>query len=182
MEVVYPGERGAFAEDAAQAIVGAGGRCTPVESVARAFAIAAEGGLAVVPLRSSLAGPVPLVEELLARAPVRVVAEHTLRVHLAVLGVKGASLAGLATVASHPIALAQCSQFFAAHANLKKAQTTSTAAAVRDIVASADPSFAALGSTRAAELWGATVLLEGVEDPPGSFTRFVVLGPLRARW
>jgi prephenate dehydratase len=51
---------------------------------------------------------------------------------------------------------------------------TSTAEAVRVVVAETAP-WAALGTARAAELYGATVLADGVEDEPGNATRFVWL-------
>ena len=50
----------------------------------------------------------------------------------------------------------------------------STAEAVRIVAAEPAP-WAALGTRRAAELYGATVLAEGTEDEPGNATRFVWL-------
>ena len=182
MEVVYPGMPGAFAEEAAEAIVGANGRCSPVESVALAVAIAESGGHAVVPVESSLAGRVPGVARLLTQHAVRVLGDHTLRVRLSLVAVPGSSFAELRVIASHPVALAQCTRFFATHPTLSTVPCASTSQAVRQIVEKGDPSFFAIGSARAARLYGAAVLREGLEDPPGSFTRFVLLGPAtRAR-
>jgi prephenate dehydratase len=52
--------------------------------------------------------------------------------------------------------------------------TASTAEAAQIVVGQGAP-WAALGTLRAAELYGATVLAEAVEDEPGNATRFVWL-------
>jgi prephenate dehydratase len=52
--------------------------------------------------------------------------------------------------------------------------TASTAEAAQIVVGQAAP-WAALGTLRAAELYGATVLAEAIEDEPGNATRFVWL-------
>jgi prephenate dehydratase len=52
-----------------------------------------------------------------------------------------------------------------------------TAGAVRDLMKSGKDAEGAIASTLAAELYGAEVLLEGVEDDPQNFTRFLVLAP-----
>ena len=76
---------------------------------------------------------------------------------------------------SHPQAIAQCARFL--RERLPRARieaASSTAEAVR-IVAMSDQPWAALGTRRAAELYGACVLAEAVEDEPGNATRFVWL-------
>jgi prephenate dehydratase len=80
-------------------------------------------------------------------------------------------------VLSHPQALAQCARFL--HDRLPQARTevaASTAEAVRTAVASSEP-LAAIGTRLAAELYGGSVLAEGVEDRPDNLTRFVWLAP-----
>lgn len=175
MEVRYPGPRGVFAETAARHFAGGDG-VAPVADVAAAIAHAAGGGLAVVPVESSVAGPVPGVRELLWQHRVSILDEHWVPVHLVLVGIAEATLAGVHRVASHPIALAQCKGFLAARSHVRTETTRSTAAAVVAVLAARDPSFAAVASREAAEVHGGTLLAVDVEDPPGGRTRFLLLG------
>jgi len=50
----------------------------------------------------------------------------------------------------------------------------STAAAVEEMMASPQPA-AAIGTARAAEIYGATVLASGIQDKASNETRFVIL-------
>ena len=78
-------------------------------------------------------------------------------------------------VVSHPQPLAQCARFLRDHLPAAEVvAVASTAEAVRVVAAEHAP-WAALGTRRAAELYGAKVLADGAEDEPGNATRFVWL-------
>ena len=79
------------------------------------------------------------------------------------------------TVESHPVALGQCERFFAAHPHLTREASDDTAASVRRVCASGDPSRAAIGSSRAARLHGGVILRRDLQDHPRNYTRFLVL-------
>ena len=79
-------------------------------------------------------------------------------------------------VVSHPHATAQCREFLAAR--LPRAEivaANSTAEAVR-IVSASDEPWAAIGTLRAADLYGCEVIAADVEDRRDNSTRFVLLG------
>jgi len=80
-------------------------------------------------------------------------------------------------VASHPVALAQCRRFFVEHPWAESVTAYDTAGAVRDLMSGGQETDAAIASTLAAELYGAEVLLEGIEDDPQNYTRFLILAP-----
>lgn len=175
MEVLYPGLPGAFAEEAAR-FFAEGGECRPVAHLQEAVARAAHEERAVVPLESSLAGEVPSVQDLLWQHRVSILGEHRVRVRLALIGAPGSSLERVERVASHGMALAQCGRWLQAYPRWVTALTSSTAAAVAEVVERRDPTFAAIAAPRAASLFGAVVLADAIEDPPGGFTRFVLIG------
>jgi prephenate dehydratase len=80
-------------------------------------------------------------------------------------------------VLSHPQPIAQCARFL--RENLPGADVRpglSSAEAVRT-VAESDQPWAALGAESAAELYGAVVLRDGVEDEADNITRFVWVAP-----
>ncbi|MBD2844597.1 prephenate dehydratase [Paenibacillus sp. IB182496] len=80
-------------------------------------------------------------------------------------------------VLSHPVAMAQCTQFL--RANLAHAQwehVSSTVEAVRLVKENPGSGWAAIGTQAGAELHGLDVLQLGVTDHNNNFTRFLLLG------
>src|SRR5439155_3017965 len=85
------------------------------------------------------------------------------------------SLESVTTVESPPVAPAQCERFFAAHPHIKRLATDDTAASVRRVVAGGNPARAAIAGSRAASIYGGTILREHLEDHRENYTRFVLL-------
>jgi prephenate dehydratase len=149
-----------------------------------------EAELAVVPIENSLEGSINVTLDLLAdNAPtVLIVAETRVRIRHSLIAAAPVPLAEIRTVISHPAVPGQCTRFLRGelpHAEVRLAD--STAEAVRAVSAAGEPSTAALGTTLAAEIYGGTVLREGVQDRDDNETRFVWLassdrdGPLPLR-
>jgi prephenate dehydratase len=80
-------------------------------------------------------------------------------------------------VASHPMALAQCERFFAAHPNWKRVPAEDTAGSVREVMSGGDRSHAAIAGRRAAEHYHGVILSQAIQDNAENFTRFVLLVP-----
>jgi prephenate dehydratase len=133
-----------------------------------------------VPIENSLEGSVNATLDALAQqdGAVQISGELVHPIHHCLIARVAVPLERIETVASHPQASGQCAGFL--RTRLPAATvvlTASTADAVR-LVAERDAGepWAALGSRAAAELYGCAVLEAGVEDPPGSETRFVWIG------
>lgn len=178
----YQGAPGAFSEEAALELLGgAGARRPPRLLACRRFAdvfdALGEGraALGVVPVENTLAGAVTAVGDLLRRRPVRVVGEVVRRISHCVAARPGAALEGIRRVLSHPVALAQCRLFFERHPWLQPVEVYDTAGAMERVMATGGCEDAALGSRRAAGLYGAAVLAGAVEDRAENFTRFLAL-------
>jgi prephenate dehydratase len=140
---------------------------------------AVSAGLAergVIPLENSLAGPIPGNSELLRASCLRRVAETVVRVRHCLIARPGAELVTIRRVASHPVALGQCRRFFAEHPELEAVVAWDTAGSVRDLMQDESAEHAAIAGALAAGLYGARILLEGIEDDPGNYTRFCVIG------
>ena len=114
--VAFQGEHGAYSEEAVRAHWPAGVQPVPARSFA-AVVGAVETGAAdygVLAVENTLAGTVvEAYDALAAAAGVWVVGEVVLPIHHCVLAPAGATLAGVRSVESHPVALAQCGEFFA---------------------------------------------------------------------
>jgi prephenate dehydratase len=108
---------------------------------------------------------------------VRIVGETLLRIRHSLIAARRLELAEVETVLTHPQVPGQCTRFLReelAHARVLAA--TSTAEAVRTVSAEDRRGQAALGTVLAAEIYGGTVLREGVEDRADNETRFAWLG------
>ena len=73
------------------------------------------------------------------------------------------------------MALAQCRDFFAKHPNIEAMPAYDTAGSVMDLLRDGAAGRAAIASRLAAETHGGEILLEGIEDDPQNYTRFLLL-------
>ena len=129
----------------------------------------------VLPFENSNAGDVSTVLDLLYTHPGLIVARMCdLPIRQDLLGVPGATLAGVRTVISHPQALAQSSVFLQQH-GLTTQPWSNTADAAKHIAELKDPSVAAIASAETADLYGLQILAEGVNADGDTTTRFIVI-------
>jgi prephenate dehydratase len=182
VRVAFLGPAGTFTEEALRASAPPGTlEEVPYETVFEAV-MAVQSGTAeraVVPIENSLEGSVTATLDALAgeAQDVRIAAEvvHPIRHCLAAR--PGLGIDSVRRVVSHPQALAQCSRFLRERLpDAQVATAASTADAVRSVAGSEGPD-AAVGAALAAELYGCSVLVAGVEDRPDNMTRFVWLAP-----
>ncbi len=153
MRVAFQGEPGAFSEAAAIQLLGGEIRTVPRATFEAAFTAIAEGAAdaLLAPVENSLAGSVVRVFDLLMESRLAIVAETILPIEMQLIAAPGASLADIRSVASHPMALAQCERFFAAHPQWKRVPAEDTAGSVREALSRGDKSSAAIAGRRAAE-------------------------------
>ena len=177
--VAFQGEHGAFSEAAAIQLLGEDITTVPRATFDLAFRAIDEGAAdaLLAPVENTLAGSVVRVYDLLLESKLRIVAETILPIEHHLIGVSGATLEGLASVASHPMALAQCERFFVEHPKLKRVPAEDTAGSVRDVLASGDKTAAGIAGRRAAIRYGGVILAEAIQDNAENFTRFVLLVP-----
>jgi prephenate dehydratase len=177
--IAFQGEPGAFSQIAARKLLGDAVQTVACPTFESLFSAIDEtrADLILAPLENTLAGPVLRCYDLLYQSSLRMIGEVVLRISHCVIGCPGSSIAGLRRIQSHPVALAQCEQFFAAHPAITKAVAEDTAGSVREVMERADPTIAAIASEYAAREYGAQILASSVEDDPHNFTRFALLQP-----
>lgn len=191
MRVAYLGPDGTFSAEALRRTVDPADHVlVPLPGIFEAVMAVAHGEVdrALVPIENSLEGAVNATLDALAveTEDVTIVGEvvHPIRVCLlaAVEEKNGGTpaLDEIVEVVSHPQPAAQCAGFLRTRLpGARVVAAASTAEAVRSVGEddSGPPIRAALGTRLAAELYGCTVLLTGVEDVPDNETRFVWLAP-----
>ena len=130
---------------------------------------------ALVPIENSLHGSIHENYDRLKSRPLHIVGETQLRIRQCLIARPGSSVGMIRRVASHPVALAQCRRFFAERPQVEAVTAYDTAGAVQDLMKGGLATQGAIASRLAAELYGAQVLLDGIEDDPENYTRFLLL-------
>ena len=176
MKIAIQGEAGSFSHEAALKLV-PGGVVVPHALSADVFAALAGGQVeaAVIPIENSLAGSVLEHFDLLLQHDVRVERETLLRIRHNLIGLPGVATAEIARVFSHPVALAQCRRFLAAHPHMESFAFYDTAGSVKQLVELRDRQAGAIASAAAAKYYGAEIIAAGIEDNPENFTRFFLV-------
>jgi prephenate dehydratase len=180
IRVAFQGERGAFSEEAAVKLLGEEIQLVPRPTFESLF-LAIDQGAAdylLAPVENSLAGSVHRSYDLLLESSLHISAEVVIPIRHHLIGCAGATFDGVRTVESHPVALAQCERFFAAHPQLQRIATEDTAGSVARITKEGDPARAAIAGIRAANIYGGRILQHNLEDHTENYTRFVLLTPV----
>lgn len=177
LTVAFQGERGAFSENAARKLLGGSIAVLPCRSFDDVFAAVRSGAAlcAVIPIENTLAGSVLRNYELLGDAGLEIAGEVLLRIRLSVIAPPGIRLEDVRRVLSHPVALAQCQRFLAGHPDIEAVATYDTAGGVKIVMESGRDDEAAIAGAPAAELYGAAILAENVEDHAENYTRFLLV-------
>jgi chorismate mutase/prephenate dehydratase len=135
---------------------------------------------AMLPVENTTAGSINEAYDVLAHAEVAAVGEEVFRVEHVLVALEPLPLAKIRRIASHPQALAQCSEFLATLPDCQFESYTDTAMAVARVVRDADPEQAAIASREAARRHGLEVLKSGIANQKENFTRFLVIAPVAA--
>jgi chorismate mutase/prephenate dehydratase len=148
---------------------------TSAGSFADVFAAVRDGSaeVGVLPIENTLAGIVADTCDLISDGALPIVAETIIHIPHCLASVPGATTAGVTTIHSHPVALAQCRTFLNGHYEQRAASTTADAA--RIVAEQGDPTCAAIASPAAAKRYGLEVLEHDISDHPDNMTRFIAI-------
>ncbi len=173
--VAYPGRDGAHAAAACDRLFPSGVTLQALPSFLAVAEAAVAGAVdcGVLPIESSLSGPVNETHDLLHEFPLSIIGETALRIRHCLVGVADVPLEEIRVVRSHPVALDQCRRLLAAMPWATAIAAATTADAAEHVSRRADPTEVAIASERAAELHGLRVLAGDVGDHPEAYTRFV---------
>jgi len=175
----FLGPAGTYSEEAA-AIYDRGMQRVMYSTIGQVTEAAESGQVdqAIVPVENSLHGAIPEVLDFLIRSPrIKITNELALRIRNCLMVKPGTRPQQIKRIYSHPQPLGQCRAYLTTHyPDAEPVAALSTAGAVTDMLASAIPA-AAIAPARAAEIYGAEIVAEDIQDNQNNFTRFVILGP-----
>lgn len=176
MRLAIQGEPGSFSHEAALRAVPKA-TILPCALSAEVFAMVTEGRAdgAVIPIENSLAGPVAEHYDLLLEHDVAIESEWLLQIRHNLIALPGAPLKNIERVYSHPVALAQCRRFLAAHPRMEAVPFYDTAGSVKQLMEQRNEKAAGIASAQAAQHYGGEILAAGIEDNPENYTRFFLI-------
>lgn len=178
MQIAIQGETHSFHHIAAEKWAGEPVSIIPKTSFRDVFEALKqhETDTGVVAVENSAYGPIQETADLLEEYGYPIIGEVTLRIEQHLIGLPESNLAAITRVYSHPIALAQCSNYLDTHlshaAQISYDDTVSSVAYVKQ---QNDPTIAAIAGSIAAEDYGLAILAAGVQNDPNNATKFVVI-------
>ena len=150
--------------------------CVSIDEVFRATE-AGTADFGVVPVENSSEGAINRTLDLLLATTTTISGEVSIPVHHSLMSKTG-SMDGVKTVCAHSQALAQCQVWLNQHyPGIERRAVASNAEAA--VLASQDPSVAAIASEMAGEQYQLGVVQAHIQDDPHNRTRFVVIGQLQ---
>jgi len=176
MKIAIQGEAGSFSHEAARRMV-PGCIIVPCPHSVEVFDRVGRGSVAaaVIPIENSLAGSVAEHFDLLLEREVFIQREFRLRIVHNVIAAPGVKLQDLHRIYSHPVALAQCRDFFRKHPRIEATPFYDTAGSVKHVIESGLMHAAGMAGRQAARVYGGRILAAGIEDDKRNFTRFFLI-------
>ena len=129
----------------------------------------------ILPIENTTAGSINEAYDLLAKAKVAAVGEEVFRVEHCLIALEPIPVRDVRRIASHPQALAQCSDFLASLEDCQIESYADTAMAVSKVTREGNPAHAAIASRQAARRHGLEVLKRDITNQKDNYTRFLVV-------
>ncbi len=179
VSVAYPGRDGAHSAAACDRLFPDGADLVPLPSFAAVAQAAMAGDVhfGVLPIESSLSGPVAETHDILHDSSLSITGETILPIRHCLVGPELVPLERIKIVRSHPAALDQCRRLLAGMPWATAIAAATTADAASEVSERKDPTEAAIASERAAKMYGLTVIAGDVGDHSEAYTRFVAVAP-----
>ena len=132
-----------------------------------------ESEYGIVPIENSIEGPVGITLDSLAhKFDLKIYNEIIIPINQNLIVNPGATMSDIEDVYSHSQAIAQCQEFIQKN-QIQPHYAVSTANAAKNIVG--DKTKAAIGNSKAAELYNLEILKANIQDTDNNETKFVVL-------
>lgn len=129
---------------------------------------------AMLPVENSTYGRVADIHHLLPESGLHIVGEAFVRVHINLLGARGAQITDIRSAMSHTVLLGQCRDFLKAN-DIAPVSGGDTAGSAKHVAEAGDISQGALASELAGEIYGLKMLARHVEDAQNNTTRFLIM-------
>lgn len=182
-KIVYQGTQGAYSQLAMKAYFGEDMEGYHVDTWRDAMEAICKGeaDYAVLPIENSSAGIVGENFDLMLEYDDYIVAEQTIKIEHALLGLPDAEISDIRTVYSHPQALMQSVDFLDEHSEWERVSVKNTAVAAKQVVKEQRKDQAAIASEVSAEIYGLKILKNNINYSDENSTRFIIVGGKKIR-
>ncbi len=178
MRISFLGPAGTYSEIAALSFAQPDDTIVPCSSHTAVVEAVEQGSadVAMMPIENVLEGAITVTLDLLIHeTSLHIFAETVVPIKHQLLGPAGIDITTAKILYGHPQSLAQCRQYIESSLpHVTSVASLSNSAAPADALSSSVPAIA-IGTVRAAELTGATVLASDIQDRNNNLTRFVAL-------
>ncbi|MCS6874523.1 MAG: hypothetical protein N2Z23_09275 [Pyrinomonadaceae bacterium] len=181
MKVAIQGIRGSYSEQAVNKLLENDCEILECKTFSAVFESILDGkaDFAVIPVWNKIIGEIKSATYLLENSSLKVLKETYLPIKHALIGTKDSYLEKIKVIVSQAEALNQCRRFLEKNSHLYALSAEDTAISVRCVVSLGCREIAAIGSIRAAEIYGGKVLRENISDSPNNSTLFYLVGERR---
>lgn len=129
----------------------------------------------IVAIENTLVGSLLPNYTMLKDSGLVIIGEYKLRISHQLMALPGQTIQDIKEVRSHPMALAQCEEFFKAYPHIKLIEHEDTALSAKEIRENNELGAAAIASELAANLYGMEILDRSIETNKRNFTRFLII-------
>lgn len=134
-----------------------------------------DADIGLMAIENTLGGSIMNNYRLLQESNVSVIGEAYLRIKQHLIGLPGTAIQDLKEVHSHPMAIAQCREYFKSYPQIKLIEMEDTALSAKRLSENKNPEVGVIASKLASELYDLELLEESIETHKKNFTRFLVI-------
>jgi len=175
--VSIQGVRGAFHQEAAESYFGSNieiAECLTFEQLI-ASVESGEASHGIMAIENSLVGSILPNYTLIRESSLKITGEIYLRIEQNLIASFGETLDSICEVRSHPMAIAQCANFFRCRPSIKLIECEDTALSAKQIAELQQRGTATIASKYAAQEYGLEIIEPSIESNKENYTRFLIL-------
>ena len=131
--------------------------------------------LGLMAIENTIAGSIMNNYQLINQSELNIIGEVYLRIQQNLMVLPGVKLEDLREVYSHPVAIAQCREFFQKYPHIKLIESEDTALSALRLQNEQLQTTGAIASSLAAELYDLEIIGKSIETFKKNYTRFLVL-------
>lgn len=178
VKIGYQGVEGSFSEEALRKYFNSYDSIKNYEEFKDVFTALENNEIqyAILPIENSYTGAITEVYDLLVKYNFYIVGEECIKIDQNLMGIAGTNIDEIEEIYSHPQGFAQSKGFLSRYDNIKLIPYHNTAISAKLVSDLKDKKKAAIGSKRAANIYGLSILKENINDKKDNHTKFIIIG------